>query len=147
MNANNNQTPKANDQPLSELTFSEAPASWNTRYIDPNGFECQITLRGENGSELLEKAANAIAYLLKYGCAPYTFRPDTRQTESTAGGSPGNDDASSWLDLGQQPAIGSQSIFQRRWEGMLGGQAVLEQEQPDTRISHQFRDQRPLIRA
>jgi len=53
-----------------ELNFSEAPSSWNTRYISPDGFECQITLRGENGSELLERANNAIAYLLKNGCMP-----------------------------------------------------------------------------
>ena len=66
MNGNNNQSSKSND-------FPEAPASWNTRYVDPNGFECQITLRGETGSELLEKAAIAISYLLQNGCTPYVF--------------------------------------------------------------------------
>ena len=25
----------------------EAPASWNTRFITPEGIECHITLRGE----------------------------------------------------------------------------------------------------
>ena len=75
MNANNNYTSKVND-------FPEAPASWNTKYVDPNGFECQITLRGETGSELLEKAASAIAYLLKNACVPYTYyRNSSRQTE------------------------------------------------------------------
>jgi hypothetical protein len=66
MDANNNHNGKVND-------FPEAPASWNTRYVDPNGFECQITLRGDSGSELLEKATNAINYLLKNGCTPYVF--------------------------------------------------------------------------
>jgi hypothetical protein len=66
MNGNDNQIPKSND-------FPEAPASWNTRYVDPNSFECQITLRGETGSELLEKAALAIHYLLENGCTPYVF--------------------------------------------------------------------------
>ena len=51
----------ANDTTSSVLSFDEAPACWNTRYLDPNGFECQITLRGESGSELLEKATSAIA--------------------------------------------------------------------------------------
>ena len=50
-----------------EYVFMEAPASWNTRFYTPEGFECQITLRGETGSELLEKAATAIAYLLSQG--------------------------------------------------------------------------------
>ena len=75
MNTNNNNT---NTSKTSELSFDEAPASWNTRYIDPNGFECQITLRGETGSELLEKAASAITYLLKNGCTPYVYRAASR---------------------------------------------------------------------
>jgi hypothetical protein len=76
MDANNNHNIKVND-------FPEAPASWNTRYVDPNGFECQITLRGETGSDLLEKAANAINYLLKNGCTPYVYyRNGSHQTES-----------------------------------------------------------------
>jgi hypothetical protein len=80
MNDNNNQSPKTND-------FPEAPASWNTRYVDSNGFECQITLRGETGSELLEKAALAITYLLKNGCTPYVFyRNGNHQTESKPNG-------------------------------------------------------------
>jgi hypothetical protein len=76
MDANNNHNGKVND-------FPEAPASWNTRYVDPNGFECQITLRGESGSELLDKATVAINYLLKNGCYPYTYyRNSSRQMES-----------------------------------------------------------------
>ena len=75
MDANNNHNSKVND-------FPEAPASWNTRYVDPNGFECQITLRGDSGSELLEKVTNAINYLLKNGCTPYVYyRNGSRQTE------------------------------------------------------------------
>lgn len=76
MDANNNHNGKVND-------FPEAPASWNTRYITPEGFECQITLRGENGTELLEKAGKAIVYLLSNTCTPYTYyRNGSRQVES-----------------------------------------------------------------
>ncbi len=28
-----------------ESPYTEAPASWNTRYVTPAGFICQITLR------------------------------------------------------------------------------------------------------
>lgn len=55
-----------------ETTFLEAPASWNTRYITPAGFTCQITLRGENGKDLVEKAGLALAYL-----AEHQYLPDT----------------------------------------------------------------------
>lgn len=65
MTTNNNQS--------NDFLFSEAPASWNTRYVDPNGFECQFTLRADNGQELLEKANSAIAYLLKNNCEPYSY--------------------------------------------------------------------------
>jgi len=56
--------------PKSDVLFSEAPASWNTRYITPAGFACQITLRGENGRDLLEKAGIALSYLLENGYVP-----------------------------------------------------------------------------
>jgi hypothetical protein len=55
-----------------ETTFLEAPASWNTRYITPAGFICQITLRGENGKDLLERAGVALAFL-----AEHQYLPDT----------------------------------------------------------------------
>ena len=54
-----------------ETTFLEAPASWNTRYVTPAGFVCQLTLRGENGKDLLERAGVALAYL-----ADHQYLPD-----------------------------------------------------------------------
>jgi hypothetical protein len=92
MAANNNNQP--NGTKSSDLSFDEAPASWNTRYLDPNGFECQITLRGETGSELLEKATSAVAYLMKNGCIPYSYRSGAGRKEGssrqTQGGTNGN---------------------------------------------------------
>ena len=57
MTENNNTNENGN-------SFTEAPASWNTRYIHPSGFECQITLRSDTGSDLLGKVQNAIDFLL-----------------------------------------------------------------------------------
>ena len=53
-----------------ESPFTEAPASWNTRYVTPEGFVCQITLRGDTGKELLEKADVAMRFLLEHGYQP-----------------------------------------------------------------------------
>ena len=38
------------------MLYTESPASWNTRYLTPNVFECPLTLRADNGQELLERA-------------------------------------------------------------------------------------------
>jgi hypothetical protein len=53
-----------------EAAFTEAPASWNTRYITPEGFTCQITIRGESGKDLLDKAGIALSFLLENGYKP-----------------------------------------------------------------------------
>jgi hypothetical protein len=46
---------KGNINESDRLLFTEAPASWKIRYVTPDGFECQITLRAMSGQELLEK--------------------------------------------------------------------------------------------
>jgi hypothetical protein len=51
--------------------FTESPASWNTRYITPDGFTCQLTLRAETGRELLERANSALVYLRELNCIPF----------------------------------------------------------------------------
>ncbi len=50
--------------------YTEAPASWNVSYITPEGFVCRITLRGENGKDLLDKAGVALSFLMQHGCTP-----------------------------------------------------------------------------
>ncbi len=53
-----------------EAPYTEAPASWNTSYITPEGYVCRITLRGENGKDLLDKAGVALSFLMQHGCTP-----------------------------------------------------------------------------
>jgi hypothetical protein len=94
-----------------ELLFNEAPASWNSRYIDPTGFECQITLRGETGLELLEKANSAITYLLNAGCQPSTFNRNSYRNNTPNGaqepkngngnGNNGHKEIPSWCPIHQ----------------------------------------------
>ena len=84
--------------------FSEAPASWNTRYISPDGFSCQITLRGENGKEVLEKAKSAITWLQEQGCQPY----GNYQSNNGNGKSNHDDHASSWCPI--------HNVEMKRWE-------------------------------
>ena len=63
-----------------DAAFPEAPASWNARYLSPEGFACQLTLRGETGRDLLEKAGIALAYLLEHG-----YRPDQKPNHNGNG--------------------------------------------------------------
>jgi hypothetical protein len=65
----------------SEIRFTESPASWNVRYVDPRGFVCQLTLRSDSGKELLEKVSNALSHLLEQGCQPYQYSRDGQNTK------------------------------------------------------------------
>ena len=66
-----------------EVPYIEAPASWNTSYITPEGYVCRITLRGETGKDLLEKASIALAFLLKQGCVPEQKFPRHNKSAET----------------------------------------------------------------
>ena len=83
------------------LTF-ESPASWNTKYISPEGFECMLTLRGESGMDLLERVQGAISFLLKSGCQPCTRT--NGYTKPTSGGN----GSASWCPVHE--------VEMRRWE-------------------------------
>ena len=50
--------------------MSEAPVSWNTRYTSPEGYDCQLTLRGGDLKALLATAKQAIAAMSAAGCKP-----------------------------------------------------------------------------
>ena len=93
------------------VVTSEAPASWNTRYQTPEGFVCQITLRGDNGRELLEKANLALKWLLENGhlpCEVLPFRP--RKESPAAPQSPSSD------NNGQSHLCPIHDVEMKRWE-------------------------------
>jgi hypothetical protein len=57
--------------------YSEATATWTTRYVDPSGFECLLSIQAESGSEVLTKAQGALERLGELKCVPHTQRqPD-----------------------------------------------------------------------
>ena len=96
---------------LPTLTYNESPASWNTRYLDPGGFECQLTLRAGTGQELLVRAHGAIAFLLKNGCVPAANRKSFVSHSAAANPNPGNGgngDDSSWCPI--------HNCTMKRWE-------------------------------
>ena len=45
--------------------YVEATASWATRYLDPSGFECLLSIQAESGSEVLNKAKVALSHLTR----------------------------------------------------------------------------------
>jgi len=54
----------------SEVGYSETLATWTTRYVDPSGFECLLSIQAETGSQVIKKAEGAIAYLTELKCLP-----------------------------------------------------------------------------
>ena len=56
--------------PKPDLGFLEAKASWNTSYVTPEGYVCRLTLRGDTGKDLLEKAGVALTFLIQHGYLP-----------------------------------------------------------------------------
>lgn len=64
-------------------TFTEAPASWNVRYI-MNGYDCQLTLRGESGADLLSRTAKALDWLQTSGAQPTAAKPSTNGSSKPA---------------------------------------------------------------
>lgn len=94
-----------NNNESNELLFTEAPASWITRYVDPIGFECQLTLRAETDQDLQDKVKDVITYRLENGCKPYTYnRWSYRGSSSTKGGTGlfveiKSEDDSQWINF------------------------------------------------
>ena len=73
------------DKPMP--TFTEAPASWNVKYIQ-NGYDCMLTLRGESGADLLGKTAKALEWLQANGATPTTGKGATPATNGNGNGAP-----------------------------------------------------------
>jgi hypothetical protein len=104
--------------PKSDVLFTESPVSWNTRYINPEGFECQFTLRGESGQEVLEKANAAITYLLSSGCSPVVNRYSNNGKASAS--APENGDSNDHAPSSNGGNRGSwcpiHNVEMKRWE-------------------------------
>jgi hypothetical protein len=83
--------------------FAEAPASWKVRYTTPDGFSCQLTLRGENGAELLPKTAVAIEWLQKNGCTPNGAKPTVAKGNGKAASDNGADGRLHWCYTHETP--------------------------------------------
>ena len=54
----------------SEVGYSEALATWTTRYLDPSGFECMLSIQAETGIQVIKKAEGAIVRLTELKCLP-----------------------------------------------------------------------------
>lgn len=52
-----------------ERTWTEAPASFTIKYL-MGGYDCMLTLRGENGGDVLTKAEQAVKWLTEHSAGP-----------------------------------------------------------------------------
>lgn len=66
-----------------QITFNEAPSSINFRFTTRSGFVAQLTIRGQSGYEVLQKAEATLQKLLEEGCQPYPIVPMNNTQENT----------------------------------------------------------------
>jgi hypothetical protein len=64
--------------------YSEVTATWATRYLDPSGFECILSIQAETGAEALKKGESAIAHLTEAKCIP--IQKESRPTDNKDNG-------------------------------------------------------------
>ena len=88
--------------------FTESPASWNTRYISPDGFTCQLTLRAETGRELLERANGALAFLREHGCIPSNGYSKQQESEHNQVNNQSSNKDDTWCSI--------HNVEMKRWE-------------------------------
>lgn len=72
-------------------SWTEAPASLTIKYFTEDGFDMMLTMRGENGVEVLEKSEAALTWLRQSGARPHYAPVPTNngaQTEVAAGPAP-----------------------------------------------------------
>ena len=55
---------------MNAATLPEAPVSWNARYRSPQGFDCQLTLRGTDPAEVLKVGGDLMTRMAAAGCTP-----------------------------------------------------------------------------
>jgi hypothetical protein len=55
------------DQVIPEV---DSVATWSVRFVDPSGFECQLSLEAGSGIDVLKKAQLALERLLEINCTP-----------------------------------------------------------------------------
>ena len=105
-----------NDYAGNETAFgySEATATWATRYIDPSGFECILTLQAESGAEALKKAESAIAHLTEAKCIPFHKESHTTGNKDN-GNNPGKTVLVKADGDGKNPICPLHGVEMKRW--------------------------------
>ena len=66
---------------MSAEQLPEAPVSWNVRYISRQGYDCQLTLRGNEACEVLRLANELMGKMAQVGVSPgHGRKPLLQQT-------------------------------------------------------------------
>jgi hypothetical protein len=120
------------DKPVSlaekEVGYTEALATWMTRYEDVSGFQCQLSLEAETGAEVLNKAEAAVAYLTESKCFPLHLG------NHNGNGHGNNDSSDATIEVKKEGGLknplcpihhvemklwtkGNRSWYSHRWEG------------------------------
>ncbi len=94
-------SPKKGDTDMDGNTLPESPYSLNTHFVDRRGFCVQITLRGDDGGDVIKRFDAMLDWLLEHGALP-TDRygnPTGRPAEQPAANGNGNGHDASWCPI------------------------------------------------
>jgi hypothetical protein len=75
--------------------MEEARSSWNTVYLCKEGFECQITLRDEDETNLADRAKRVMASITRSGGTPLRRRGHIPEENAGNGGEEAGEEAPS----------------------------------------------------
>jgi hypothetical protein len=69
--------------PVGETFELDTSAIWSVRFIDPSGYECQLSLDARTGIDALNKAQLAIEKLKEIKCSPVLRAASITATKSS----------------------------------------------------------------
>ena len=103
--------------------MEEAKASWNTLYQSKEGFECQITLRGDDEKAVAQRAIKVMTSLSRAGAEPIKRFKSNSSSKKPEGTTRQNHNGKIYFD-----SEGVRRCNRKLKDGETCGQPVTERE-------------------
>ena len=88
---------------------------WTTRYLDPSGFECLLSIQAENSDGVLSKAEGALEQLVEKKCVPLKHNHANNGNQQTAPEKPAVTEMVKMDDKSENPICPIHGIEMHKW--------------------------------